>query len=347
MLTKIIAETLVNDSNELINKARKIAIITHISPDGDAMGSALGLYHFFYSLNKEAIVIVPNHYAAFFEWMPAVSQILIYETQKEQVDQLLPTCDLMIMTDFNTNSRIGQLKEAVEQFKGKKILIDHHRNPDINADVIISHPTISSTSELVFRLICRMGFFETINQPCATCIYTGMMTDTGAFTYNSNNPEIYFIISELLTKGIDKDQVYNNIYNTYSTDRLRLMGYTLSEKMEVLPEYKTAIITLTNEELKHYNYQEGDTEGFVNLPLSIKGIVFSVLIKENSNNVKLSLRSRGSFPVNQVAATYFHGGGHINAAGGESYDSLIQTVEQLKQVLPLYKQQLESSEPII
>jgi phosphoesterase RecJ-like protein len=344
MLTKIIAEVLVNDSNDLINKASKIAIITHISPDGDAIGSALGLYHFLYSLNKESIVIVPNRYASFFNWMPAVSQILIYDENKDQIDKLLLSCDLMILTDFNTNSRIGQLKEAVEQFKGKKILIDHHRNPDIMADVIISYPTISSTSELVFRLISRMGFFETINKPCATAIYTGMMTDTGAFTFNSNNPEIYFIISELLTKGIDKDQIYNNIYNTYSTDRLRLMGYTLSEKMEVIPEYKTAIITLTNEELKRYHYQDGDTEGFVNLPLSIKGIVFSVLIKENTNNVKLSLRSRGLFPVNQVAATYFHGGGHINAAGGESYESLNQTVDQLKQVLPLYKELLEISE---
>ena len=344
MLTKIITETLVNESNELIVRANKVAIITHMSPDGDAIGSALGLYHFLYSLNKEAIVIVPNRYASFFDWMPAISQILIYDETKEQVDQLLPSCDLMILTDFNAISRIDKLKEVVEQFKEKKILIDHHRNPENIADVIISYPTIASTSELVFRLICRMGFFETINHPCATCIYTGMMTDTGAFTFNSNSPEIYFIISELLTKGIDKDEIYNNIYNTYSTDRLRLMGYTLSEKMEVLLEYKTAIITLTNKELKRYNYQEGDTEGFVNLPLSIKGIVFSVLIKENTNNVKLSLRSRGSFPVNQVAATYFHGGGHINAAGGESYDSLMQTVEQLKQVLPLYKKQLEISE---
>jgi phosphoesterase RecJ-like protein len=189
-----------------------------------------------------------------------------------------------------------------------------------------------------------MGFFESINHQCATSIYTGMMTDTGAFTFNSNNPEIYFIISELLTKGIDKDQIYNNIYNTYSADRLQLMGYALSTKMEILPEYKTAIITLTSEELKRYNYQEGDTEGFVNLPLSIKGITFSVLIKENTTNVKLSLRSRGSFPVNQLAATYFHGGGHINAAGGESYVTLSQTVEQLKQMLPLYKEKIKASE---
>lgn len=344
MLTKIIAEPLVVTSNKLIDDANKIAIITHISPDGDAMGSALGLYHFLYSLNKESVVIVPNRYASFFNWMPASGQILNYDENKEQVDQLLPSVDLLIMTDFNTLSRIGQLKEIVEKFQGKKILIDHHRNPDNIANVTISYPTISSTSELIFRLICRMGFFETINRPCATALYTGMMTDTGAFTFNSNSPEIYFIISELLTKGIDKDQIYNNIYNTYSTERLRLMGYTLSEKMEVLPEYKTAVITLTNEELKRYNYQEGDTEGFVNLPLSIKGIVFSVLIKENTTNIKLSLRSRGSFPANQVAATYFHGGGHINAAGGESYSSLNETVEQLKQILPHYKEQLERAE---
>jgi phosphoesterase RecJ-like protein len=344
MLTKIIEDRLVSESYKLIEDATKIAITTHISPDGDAMGSALGLYHFLYSIKKEAIIIVPNQYASFFDWLPDSNQIMIFEDNKEQVNQSLISCDLLIMTDFNTLSRIGQLQNTVERFKGRKILIDHHRNPDNIADVIISYPTMTSTSELVFRLICRMGFYERINHQCATCIYTGMMTDTGAFTFNSNNPEIYFIISELLTKEIDKDQIYNNIYNTYSADRLQLMGYALNAKMEILPEYKTAIITLTNEELKRYNYQEGDTEGFVNLPLSIKEIVFSVLIKENSNNVKLSLRSRGSFPVNQLAATYFHGGGHINAAGGESYTTLTQTVEKLKQILPLYKEELKASE---
>jgi len=182
-----------------------------------------------------------------------------------------------------------------------------------------------------------------MNKSCAECIYTGMMTDTGAFTFNSNHPEVYYIISELLKKGINKDDIYNKVYNTYSADRVKLMGYTLSEKMEILPEYHTAIITLSQAELDKFNYQEGDTEGFVNIPLSIKGIVFSVLIKEGKEMVKLSLRSRGTFPVNKVASTLFNGGGHINASGGESYDTLQETVDKLKAALPNYKKQLEES----
>lgn len=343
MLSKIIAESLITDTRQYIENANNIIIITHISPDGDAMGSALGVYHFLSSLNKKASIVVPNKFASFFNWMPAATDIFIYEAQEEKTNQLISVADLIIMTDFNTLSRIGALQEIIEKFTGNKILIDHHRNPDLSiANIIISYPHISSTSEIVFRLIYRMGFFETMNNFCATSIYTGMMTDTGAFTFNSNNPEIYFIISELLTKGIDKDQIYNNIYNTYSADRLRLMGYALTAKMEVLDEYNTAIITLTSNELEHYNYQEGDTEGFVNLPLSIKGIVCSILIKENTTHVKLSFRSRGSFPVNQIASNYFHGGGHINAAGGESYESISQTFERVKEILPLYKEQLNS-----
>lgn len=342
MLTNIFDKSTLIESKKQIERANKIFILTHISPDGDAIGSALGLYHFLTVMNKKCIVAVPNAFASFFDWLPDINKILIGESQQNKIANEMSTSDLLIMTDFNTLSRVGILKNLVEEFGGPKILIDHHRNPEADiANVVISYPTISSTCELVYRFIKGIGGTKKVNISCATAIYTGIMTDTGAFTFNSNNAEIYAIVAELISKGIDKDEIYNKIYNNYTADRMRLMGYALSSKMTIFEEYRTALISLSNDELKQFNYHEGDTEGFVNLPLSIKNIVFSVLIKENSTNVKLSLRSRGSFAVNQFAAEHFNGGGHINAAGGESDDSLEMTIEKFKKLLPQYKNQLQ------
>jgi len=343
MLIKIINKSQVEEARQLIDDAAKIAIIAHMSPDGDAMGASLGLYQYLISIGKNVTVFVPNRFADFLAWMPGSEKIIVYDELKEKVETELSACDLLFALDFNTLSRIGKMNKFVSQLQCKKILIDHHRDPDAFCNLTISYPTIASTSELVFRVIYQMGSFDKINKMSAECLYTGMMTDTGAFTFNSNHPEVYYIISELLKKGINKDEIYNKVYNTYSSDRVRLMGYALSEKMDILPEYHTAIITLSQAELDRFNYKEGDTEGFVNIPLSIKGIVFSVLIKEGKEMVKLSLRSRGTFPVNKVASTLFNGGGHINASGGESYLSLQETVVKLKTALPDYQKQLEES----
>lgn len=190
----------------------------------------------------------------------------------------------------------------------------------------MSYPEMSSTSEMIFRFICRMGMFDLLNRDAAACIYTGMMTDTGSFTYNSNKPEIYTIVSELIKKGIDKDLIYRKVNQVYSECRLRMMGYVLYEKMRVYPEQQAALITLSKEELDRFQYQTGDTEGFVNLPLSIENVSFSVFIREDSDYIKISLRSVGDFPCNQFASTYFNGGGHKNASGGEFYGSLSEAV---------------------
>ena len=205
----------------------------------------------------------------------------------------------------------------------EKILIDHHLHPEDFCRIVISHPEISSTSELVFRLICRMGYFSDISREGAECIYTGMMTDTGGFTYNSNNREIYFIISELLSKGIDKDAIYRKVFNTYSESRLRLMGYVLSQ-MKVYPDYHAALISLTKAEQSRFDYIRGDSEGFVNIPLSIKGVIFSCFLREDTEKpmIKISLRSVGTFPCNRLAAEFFGGGGHLNASGGEFYGTM-------------------------
>jgi phosphoesterase RecJ-like protein len=221
---------------------------------------------------------------------------------------------------------------------GRKIMIDHHLHPEDFCRITVSHPEISSTSELVFRLICRMGYFSDISKEGAECIYTGMMTDTGGFTYNSNNREIYFIISELLSKGIDKDDIYRKVYNTYSESRLRLMGYVLSN-MRVYKDYNSALISLTKDEQGKFDYIKGDSEGFVNIPLSIKNVCFSCFLREDTEKkmIKISLRSVGKFPCNQLAAEFFNGGGHLNASGGEFYGTMEEAVKVFEQALEKYK----------
>lgn len=333
MLTKIILEDNVSRSYKLIEAAERIVILTHLSPDGDAVGSSLGLYHFLREIGKEPVVVVPNRFPGFLNWMSGAADIVVLEEKHKEVQGLITEADLLICVDFNDLKRIDGAKPFVEQSHAKKILIDHHLLPEAFADVTISHPEISSSSELVFRLICRMGFFQNITKACAESIYVGMMTDTGNFSYASQSPEIYHIISELLSKGIDKDNIYRLVYNTYSENRMRLMGFCLVEKMKLYKEQRTAVISLSLDELARFDYQVGDAEGFVNIPLSIEGIDVSVFVREDVKKVKMSFRSQGTFPVNKMASTYFNGGGHLNAAGGESYLSLAETLDKLEKVI--------------
>ena len=333
MLTKIILEDNVSRSYKLIEAAERIVILTHLSPDGDAVGSSLGLYHFLREIGKEPVVVVPNRFPGFLNWMSGAADIVVLEEKHKEVQGLITEADLLICVDFNDLKRIDGAKPFVEQSHAKKILIDHHLSPEAFADVTISHPEISSSSELVFRLICRMGFFQNITKACAESIYVGMMTDTGNFSYASQSPEIYHIISELLSKGIDKDNIYRLVYNTYSENRMRLMGFCLVEKMKLYKEQRTAVISLSLDELARFDYQVGDAEGFVNIALSIEGIDVSVFVREDVKKVKMSFRSQGTFPVNKMASTYFNGGGHLNAAGGESYLSLAETLDKLEKVI--------------
>jgi len=341
MISKIIAEELITKVNKAIDNVDKIVIVAHIGPDGDAIGSSLALWHYLMTIDKEPVVIVPNPFPSFLSWMPGAECILDYENSKEKSDELIADAELIFTLDFNTASRMGKMADAVLNATADKILVDHHLHPDTYAKIKVSYPEISSTSELIFRLICRMGDFSMINLACAECIYTGMMTDTGGFTYNSNNHEIYAIIAELIKLGVDKDAIYRKVFNTYSEDRLRLMGYCLFHKMKVYPEYKTALITLTLKELSQFNYVNGDSEGFVNIPLSIAGIDFSVFMREDTDKIKISFRSQGTFPSKKVAADLFHGGGHLNASGGESSTTLAVAVKKFEDALPDYKDFLE------
>ncbi len=337
MISKIIAEDLIHKVQKELDKADKIAIVVHVGPDGDAMGSSLGLWHYLMTLGKEPVVIVPTAFPGFYAWMPGVECVLVYEDKKETCETFLQNADLIFTLDFNVPNRMAKMEDAVMNAPAPKILVDHHLHPGDYAKVTISYPEISSTSELIFRLICRLGDFSKINLGCAECIYTGMMTDTGAFTYNSNKPEIYTIVHELIKIGVDKDDIYRKVFNTYSADRMRLMGYSLYKKMKLYPEYQAALITLTAKELEEFNFQNGDSEGLVNMPLSIAGVVFSVFMREDLDKIKVSLRSQGTFPANKVSADLFNGGGHLNAAGGESYTTMAEAVKKFEAALPDYK----------
>lgn len=339
MLTKVIAQAEVDHVEKWFERAEKIVIVSHVSPDGDAIGSSLGLYHFLTSQEKTVDVIVPNAFPEFLHWMPGAKEVIVYDKYKEYADKLINEADVLCCLDFNVLSRIDNMEEVVRNTPARKMMVDHHLYPGDFCRITISHPEISSTSELVFRLICQLGNFSDITKEGAECIYTGMMTDTGGFTYNSNDREIYYIISELLSKGIDKDEIYRKVFNTHSEGRLRLMGYVLYDKMQVFPEFNSALIWLDASEQKRFQYKKGDTEGFVNIPLSIKDVRFSVFLREDTEKkmIKVSLRSVGTFPCNKVAAEFFNGGGHLNASGGEFYGPMEEAINLFKQALVKYQ----------
>ncbi len=343
MLSKIISSHTISKIEHLLDESEKIVIVTHVSPDGDAIGSSLGLYHYLIEQGNDVNIIVPNAFPDFLKWMKGTKEILDAEKYPDYAQRLIEEADLIFCLDFNIPKRIHQLASYVVGSNAKKIMIDHHPDPSDFCNLVISHPEISSTSELVFRVICYLGDFEIMNKASAEAIYTGMMTDTGAFTYNSNNAEIYYIIGELLKKGINKDQIYSDVYHSYSESRFRMMGYTLSEKMKIYSEYNTALINLTKEEQKRFNAKKGDTEGFANLPLNIQNIIFCVFMREDNDMIKISLRSQGDFPCNKFAEQCFNGGGHLNASGGEFFGTLEEAITIFENALPEYKILLRNS----
>jgi len=315
-------------------------IITHINPDGDAIGSSLGLNKLLLNLGHKPYVITPNNYPGFLKWMPGNDTVIVFNNQKKKGKELIEKADMIFCVDFNDLRRIKQLNTIIENSPSIKILIDHHPNPTDFADIQYTNVHVSSTAELIYGLIHELGLKKAIDIEAATCLFTGIMTDTGCFSYNSSNPRTFEITAELLKYGFDKDEIYKNIYDNFSSQRMRLFGFALNEKMEVFPEYHTAIISLTSKEQKRYGFQLGDSEGFVNYPLSIRGMRFSALLMERENHIKLSLRSKGNFAVNKFSENHFNGGGHFNAAGGESFLSMDDTIKKFRNLLPKYKNEL-------
>ncbi|MCR4918394.1 MAG: bifunctional oligoribonuclease/PAP phosphatase NrnA [Prevotella sp.] len=315
----------------LIAGSDEILIVCHQNPDGDAIGSSLGMARLLAALGKTAQVVVPDMYPDYLMWLPGTQDITRYDKHREGCDFILQhTAQLIFCLDFNTTSRTGDMQQALDQSPATKILIDHHLAPTIASTVTLSRPTATSTCELVFRLAWQMGLFPQLDNSFAACIYCGMMTDTGAFTYNSSSPDVFFIISQLLTKGIDKDRIYRNVYHTYSEQRLRLTGYVLLKKMEVMHQQHAAFYSLSRQDLLRFRFVKGDAEGLVNMPLQMRGIKLSISLREDTEKEQLvwvSLRSVDNFPCNKMAEQYFAGGGHLNASGGRLHCSLDEAID--------------------
>ena len=329
------------DLKQLLSSPKKIVIIPHKNPDGDAMGSTLGLYHYLKKMQHHVVVITPNDYPAFLKWMPSEDKVLKYDSDSEKANAMIENAELIFTLDFNALNRIGELEAPVTNAKAIKIMIDHHQQPEDYAKFMYSDVSMSSTSEMVFNFIEMLGDTEKIDANIATCLYTGIMTDTGSFKFSCTTTQTHRIIGTLIEKGADNATIHNNVYDTFSYDQIQLLGCAL-KNLKVLPDYKTAYITLSQEELNQYNFKKGDTEGFVNYGLALEGIVFSAIFIENLQEkiIKISLRSKGDFSVNELARKHFEGGGHINAAGGKSELSLKETIDKFISILPAYKKVL-------
>ena len=321
--------------NELLATPKKITIIPHRNPDGDAMGSTLGLYHFLQQLGHEVLVMAPNDFPDFLAWLPGSENVWVYEKETDRCQEQLNTSDLIFTLDFNALHRTGdQMGGFLGTLSKTFIMIDHHQLPDGYAKYVYSDTSMSSTCEMVYHFIHFLDKANLINETVATCIYTGLVTDTGSFRLASTTSTTHEVAADLIKRGIKNAQIHNNLFDTSSYNRLQLLGKAL-QNMQLLQDYKTSYITLTQEELDAFEHKKGDTEGFVNYGLSIKGIDLTAIFIENKDEgiIKISFRSQGDFDVNQFARNYFNGGGHINAAGGKSTLSLTETVNQFVSIV--------------
>lgn len=324
----------------LANIPENILIITHVNADGDAVGSSLGLRCALVNAGHHCNVIVPNDYPDFLKWLPGNEKVIVYKGNEMTVNSLVQSAGVVFFLDFNDPKRITGLYDSIMHTDAFTVLIDHHPKPVLIADYMLSDTRVSSTAELLYRFLLKAGYRNNISREAATCIYAGIMTDTGCFSYNSSGPQTFKIVADLLGYGIDKDRIFYRIYDNYSFERLQLLGHCLSRRMEYYPEYRTAMIWLDKDDLISHNFRTGDSEGFVNYPLSIKGVRFSAFFIEKEDHIKVSFRSKGNFAVNEFSAKYFNGGGHRNASGGELYETLEATLEKFRKLLPIYRNEL-------
>ncbi|MGC1517107.1 MAG: bifunctional oligoribonuclease/PAP phosphatase NrnA, partial [Maribacter sp.] len=327
-----------NALKELLSSSRNIAIVPHKNPDGDAIGSTLALWHYLTRKGHVADIVSPNDFPKFLKWMPGTDQILNFEKENSQAKACIERADLIFTLDFNHLGRVGQMTETLESSDATFVMIDHHQEPSDYAAIMYSDVNMSSTCEMVFNLIHFLGDSDTITPEMANCIYTGIMTDTGSFKFSATTSATHRVIADLMEKGAEGTQIHHRIYDTNSPSRLHLLGCAL-KNMVILEHYHTAYITLSQEELDQNNYQKGDTEGFVNYGLTLEGIRFAVIFIENKEEgiLKISFRSVGDFSVNDFARKHFHGGGHTNAAGGKSDDTLEDTITYFTSLLQQYK----------
>lgn len=326
---------------DLLGQPQKIVITTHHKPDGDAMGSALGLYNYLIQLGHHAKVITPSDYPDFLAWMPGNSEVIIYPDQQQTANTLIADATIIFCLDFNNLDRINEMAGPVRVSAAYKVMVDHHLEPADFDDYRHWNINACATAQLVYDLIANIfNHKEYINKDVATSLYTGIMTDSASFKLPNTTADVHRVVAELIDKGAVNWRIHELVYSSASENRIRLLGHCLSNCLEVLPEFNTALIVLTKHDMDKYNVQTGDTEGIVNYALSITGIKLAAFIVERKGQVKLSLRSKDEFPANEICKLYFNGGGHRNASGGQSTESLSQVVELFKQILPKYKKLL-------
>lgn len=328
---------------QLLSTKKKIVIVPHKNPDGDAIGSTLGLYHYLSKSNHEIHVIVPNDYPHFLKWIPGQGTILKHDTQTELCNTHIKSADIIFTLDFNAFHRTGKMETILSESEAIKIMIDHHQAPDNYAKYMFSDVNMSSTCEMIYHFIDMFDDTESIDVDIATCLYVGIMTDTGSFRFRSTTDKTHQIIAYLIKKGANNTQIHANVYDTNSYKRLQLLGCALNN-LKVIPESRTSYISLSQEELYRYDYKKGDTEGVVNYGLSLENIILAVIFIEDKQEgiIKISLRSKGNFSVNELSRKHFEGGGHTNAAGGKSTLSLQDTIEKFISILPSYNNALNN-----
>ena len=333
--------TEIKELKSLLAQPKKIVIIPHKNPDGDAIGSTLGLYHYLKSQNHEAVVVTPNDYPDFLKWVPGEKEIVNFEQKNDQAKKFISEAELIFTLDFNHFSRTGQVEEILNNTNTTYVMIDHHQQPDDYAKFTYSDVSCSSTCEMVYHFLGMLEATAQITPEIASCLYLGIMTDTGSFRFPSTTSTTHRVIADLIDKGAKNSEIHQQTFDTNSYNRMQLLGVALNN-MKILPHYHTAYITLSQKELDDHNFKKGDTEGFVNYSLGIKGIIFAAIFIENETEkiIKISLRSKGDFNVNEFAREHFEGGGHINAAGGRSLMSLEETQQHFEELLPNYEKEL-------
>ena len=334
---------LVNQVKSILEESKKIVIVVHKNPDGDAMGSGLGLKHYLNSKGHKTELIVPNEYPKFLKWLPGNKEVINFEWEKSRAKTLINQADVIFTLDFNDLSRTFTMQESLEKASADFVMIDHHQQPDDYAKITYSDVGMSSTCEMVFNFIENLGDSDKISTEIATCLYTGIMTDTGSFKFRSTTSRTHQVIAELIEKGANNTDIHQNVYDTNSPSRLHLLGTTLNN-LVILKEYHTSYTSLTQKELNRHGYSKGDTEGFVNYGLTLDNIKFAVIFIENEEEgiIKISFRSTGDFSVNEFARNHFNGGGHTNAAGGRSELTMQETIAKFVALLPEYKAKLTS-----
>ena len=341
-MRKVLDPESVDEIHRLIKGSNKIVLTCHVHPDGDAIGSTLGLWHLLKKLGKDPSVVVPDLLPKSLRFLPGANEIAVYTRHDPYCTRLVEEADLIICCDFNTASRQDHLAPLIQSSDAPKVLIDHHEDPDMDCKVVFSFPKMSSTCELVFRVIAALGYYGDLGKDGATCLLAGIITDTQNFTVNCPDPEIYEILIALLDKGADKKRIIDECVKACSYDSLRLKSFALSERLEIFPEHRAIVTSLSKEDLRRFNYEKGDTEGLVNMPLNIRGIVYSVFMREDDDQIKISARSKYDFPVSRICSDLYGGGGHLQAAGGEFVGSLEECKRLLIESMDKYDEYLPS-----